>query len=66
MERKGDMYLKHEIAKDVIGECFTLSTFSLKVAAKLPDNVSHRLLPPFDKSGSVLLEEGVQVNLLEF
>ena len=58
------MYLEHDIMKDIVGECFSLSTFTLGVVPKLPDNTCNGLPSSLCKGGLVLLEEGVQVNLL--
>ena len=49
--------------KDV-KEHFSLSTFTLEVVLKLPDNMCNGLSSSLCKGGLVLLEEGVQVNLL--
>ena len=51
--------------KDVVGECLSLSAFTLKVIPELPDNMGHALFPSSGKGGLVLLQEGVQVHLFE-
>ena len=58
------MYLEHHVTKDIVGECFSFSTLMLEVVTKLPDNTCHRLPSSLGKSGLVLLEEGVQVDVL--
>ena len=57
-------YLEHNVTKDIVRECFSLSTFTLEVVPKLPDNMSNGLPSSLHKSGLVLLEEGVQFNFL--
>ena len=57
------MYLEHNIMEDIVGECFSLSTLTLEVISKLPDNTCHRLPSFLGKGGLVLLEEGVQVHV---
>ena len=59
------MYLEHHIMKDVVGECLSLSTFTLKVVPELPDNMGHGFFSPSGKGGLVFLQEGVQVHLFE-
>ena len=58
------MYLQLDILKDIVREHFSLSAFMLEVAMKLPDNTSHRLPSSLGEGGLVLLEEGVQVDVL--
>ena len=57
------MYLKHNIMKDIVRECFSLSALTLEVVMELPDNPCHGFPSSFDKGGLVLFEEGVQVNV---
>ena len=57
-------YLKHYIMEDIVRECFPLSTFTLEVVPKLPDDTCYGLPSPLCKGGLVLLEEGVQLDVL--
>ena len=59
------IYLEHDVMKDVVGEHFSLSTLMLEVVPKLPNNSCNGLSSSFGKGGLVLLEEGVQVDLLQ-
>ena len=58
------MYLEHNVTEDIVGECFPLSTLTLEVVMKLPDNLSYGLPSSLGQGGLILLEEGVQVNVL--
>ena len=51
--------------EDIVGECLSLSTLTLKVILELPDNMGHGLFSSSSKGGLVLLQEGVQVHLFE-
>ena len=56
------IYLEHNIMED-IREHFSLSTLTLEVVMKLPDNLSHGLPSSLGQGDLILLEEGVQVNV---
>ena len=58
------MYLEQNVMEDVVGEHFSLSTLMLEVVTKLPDNLSHGLPSSLGQGDLILLEEGVQVNVL--
>ena len=58
------MYLEHDVMKDIVRECFSLSTFMLELVPKLPNKMCNGLSSSLCKGGLVLLEEGVQINLL--
>ena len=58
------MYLEHNVMEDVVRNCFSLSTFMLEVVLKLPNNLSHGLPSSLGQGDLILLEEGVQVNVL--
>ena len=47
------MYLKHHVMEDVVGKCFSFSTFTLKVVSELPDNMGHRLFSSSSEGGLV-------------
>ena len=57
-------HLKHNVMKDIVGECFSLPTFMVEVVSKLPDNMCHGLPSPLCKGRLALLEEGVQIDVL--
>ena len=57
------MYLEHNVMEDIVGKCFSLSTFTLEVVLKLPNNLSHGLPSSLGQGDLILLEEGVQINV---
>ena len=57
-------YLEHDTPEGFIREGLPFTTLLLEVVLELPDDPSYGLLPLLHQGGLVLLEEGVQVNVL--